>query len=147
MAVVQWFGAWYSIFVLSRLLPVPSLLSPVSFWLRPVVLCTTHAGCLLISTVVLCTIEAGTATDLPDPNVFRSRLPAFLSSSPSITSFVLLVPSVCVARRAQENWIFWEMSSPCLRLRRFVLSASTCFEPTFSFIAVERDAITASSLA
>ena len=93
VAMVQWFGAWYSFFALSSLLPIPSLLSSVLFWLRPVVLCTTHTGCLLITTVVLCTIEAGAATDLPDPNVFRSQLPVFLSSSASITSLVLLVPS------------------------------------------------------
>ena len=53
----------------------------------------SHTGCLLITTIVLCTIEAGAATDLPDPNVFRSRVTAFLSSSASITSLVLLVPS------------------------------------------------------
>ena len=77
--MVQWFGAWYSIFVLSPRLPIPLLLSSVLFRLRPVVLCTTHTGRLPITTVVLCTIEAGTATDLPDPNVFRSQLPVFLS--------------------------------------------------------------------
>ena len=105
VAVVQWFGAWYfavgrtsrgtslSIFVISPLLPVPSLLSSVLFRLRAVVLCTTHTGCLLITTVALCTIEACAATNLPDPNVFRSRLPAFLSSSPSVISLVLLVPT------------------------------------------------------
>ena len=79
VAMVQWFGAWYSIFVLSPRLPIPLLLSSVLFRLRPVVLCTTHTGRLPITTVVLCTIEAGTATDLPDPNVFRSQLPVFLS--------------------------------------------------------------------
>ena len=39
-------------------------------------------------------------------------------------SHVLLVSrshlfGVCVARRAQENWIFWEMSSRCLRVQFF----------------------------
>ena len=84
VAMVQWFGVWYfavgrnyrgtplSIFVLSPRLRIPLLLSSVLFRLRPVVLCTTHTGRLPITTVVLCTIEAGTATDLPDPNVFRS---------------------------------------------------------------------------
>ena len=91
--VVRGSGTSLSLFVLSSLLPIPSLLSSVLFRLRPVVLCTTHTGCLLNTTVVLCTIEAGAATDLPDPNVFRSRLPAFLSSFPSITSLVLLVPT------------------------------------------------------
>ena len=37
------------------------------------------------------------------------------------------------------------MSSRCLRLRRFVLSVSTCSVLIFSFVAVVRDAIAASS--
>ena len=41
--------------------------------------------------------------------------------------------------------IFWEMSSRCLRLLRFILSVSTCSELTFSFVAFVRDAIAASS--
>ena len=86
-------GTSLSIFALSSLIPIPSLLSSVLFRLRPVMLCTTHTGCLLITTVVLRTIETGARTDLPDPNVFRSRLPALLSSSLSVTSLVLLVPT------------------------------------------------------
>ena len=39
------------------------------------------------------------------------------------------------------------MSSRCLRLRRFVLSVSTCSELTFSFLAFVRVAIAASSFA
>ena len=40
-------------------------------------------------------------------------------------SHVLLVSSshlfdVCVARRVQENWIFWDLSSRCLRIKCFV---------------------------
>ena len=69
----------------------------------------------------------------------------FWPSVPLVSSSHLFI--VCVARRAQENWIFWEMSSRCLRPRRFVPSVSTCSELIFSFVAFVRDAIAASSFA
>ena len=139
MAVVQWFGAWYfavgrnrrgtslSIFALSSLLPILSPLSSVLFPLRPVVLCTTHTGCLLITTVVLCTIEAGAATDLPDPNVFRSRLPAFLSSSPSTISLFLLVPTDHVEQSSRA------VHEPHKLMQQIFQIRSSC--------ATERDAV------